>query len=113
MLGIKVSDFFYYSRRFRKRKKKKIRPGGKGVKYFPGWSRCRKKVQLVSSNSTEVHHRHDRVQSYSSARVNDFVDSSGLTTDTVIWEYMCKVGKNLAHTSLLKLSAILMAGSAL
>ena len=33
MLGIKVSDFFYYSRRFRKRKKKKIRSGEKGVKY--------------------------------------------------------------------------------
>ena len=33
MLGIKVSDFFYYSRRFKKRKKKKIRSGEKGVKY--------------------------------------------------------------------------------
>ena len=35
MLGIKVSDFFYYSRRFRKRKKKKNRSGDKGVKYTP------------------------------------------------------------------------------
>ena len=33
MLGIKVSDFFYYARRFRKRKKKKIRNGEKGLKY--------------------------------------------------------------------------------
>ena len=44
MLGIKVSDFFYYSRRFRKRKKKKIRNGEQGLKifsnYFPGWEEC-------------------------------------------------------------------------
>ena len=33
MLGIKVSDFFYYSRRFRKRKKKKIRNGEQGLRY--------------------------------------------------------------------------------
>ena len=33
MLGIKVSDFFYYARRFKKRKKKKIRNGEQGLKY--------------------------------------------------------------------------------
>ena len=33
MLGIKVSDFFFYSRRFGKRKKKKIRNGEQGLKY--------------------------------------------------------------------------------
>ena len=33
LLGIKVSDFFYYARRFRKRKKKKIRSGNQGLKY--------------------------------------------------------------------------------
>ena len=33
MLGIKVSDFFYYLRRFRKRKKKKIRNGEQGLRY--------------------------------------------------------------------------------
>ena len=32
MLGMKVSDFFSYSRRFRKRKKKKIRNGEQGLK---------------------------------------------------------------------------------
>ena len=32
-LGIEISDFFYYERRFRKRKKKKIRNGEKGLKY--------------------------------------------------------------------------------
>ena len=43
----------------------------------------RKKVQLVSSNSPEVNHRNDRMErSYSCPRVNDFLDSSGLTTDT-------------------------------
>ena len=45
----------------------------------------RKKVQLASSNSPEVHHRNDRMErSFSCPRVNDFLDSSGLTTDTVI-----------------------------
>ena len=33
ILGIKVSDFFYHARRFRKRKKKKIRNGEQGLKY--------------------------------------------------------------------------------
>ena len=40
---------------------------------------------------------------YSGARENDFQDSSGLTTDTVIWAYICKVGKNLADRALLKI----------
>ena len=40
---------------------------------------------------------------FSGARGNDLLDSSGLTTDIVLWEYMCKVGKNLAHTALLKI----------
>ena len=45
----------------------------------------RKRVQMVSSNSPMVHHKHDRMQrSYSSPRVNDFLDTSSLTTDTVI-----------------------------
>ena len=33
MEGIKDSDFFYYLRRFRKRKKKKIQSGNQGLKY--------------------------------------------------------------------------------
>ena len=33
LLGIKISDFFYYAGRFKKRKKKKIRNGEQGLKY--------------------------------------------------------------------------------
>ena len=62
----------------------------------------RKRVQVVRSNSPQVHNRHDREQRmYYSARAHDFLISSGLTTDTVLWEYMCKVGKDLAETALL------------
>ena len=64
----------------------------------------RKKVQLVSSNSPQVHHRDERIQErYSGARGSDLLQSSGLTTDTVIWAYICKVGKNLAERALLKI----------
>ena len=64
----------------------------------------RKEVQLVRSNSPQVNHRHDREQrTYSGPRVSDFPNSLGLTTDAVIWDYMCKVGKSLAATELLSI----------
>ena len=64
----------------------------------------RKRVQLVSNNSPQVQLTHDRMpRRYCSVPRNDFVDSSGITTDTVVWEYMCNVGKNLADTALLKI----------
>ena len=40
---------------------------------------------------------------YSGAHGSDLLESSGLTTDTVIWAYICKVGKNLADRALLKI----------
>ena len=64
----------------------------------------RKKVQVVSRISPQVHHRDERMQKrYSGARGSDLLESSGLTTDTVIWAYICKVGKNLADRALLKI----------
>ena len=64
----------------------------------------RKRVQLVSNNSPQVQLTHDRMpRRYCGVPRNDFVDSSGLTTDIVLWEYMCNVGKNLADTALLKI----------
>ena len=64
----------------------------------------RKKVQVVSRISPQVHHKDERMQKrYSGARGSDLLQSSGLTTDTVIWAYICKVGKNLADRVLLKI----------
>ena len=49
----------------------------------------RKKVQVVSSISPQVHHRDERMQKrYSGVRGSDLLESSGLTTDTVIWAYI-------------------------
>ena len=45
----------------------------------------RKRVQLVSNNSPQVQLTHDRMpRRYCGVPRNDFVDSSGLTTDTVL-----------------------------
>ena len=64
----------------------------------------RKRVQLLRRNSQQVHHRNHRDQrSYSGAPGCDFLNSVGLTTDAVIWDYMCKVGKSLADTALLNI----------
>ena len=64
----------------------------------------RRRVQLVGSNSPKVHHRHGQLQRrYLGIHGNDFLSSSGLTTDTVLWDYMCKVGKNLADSALLNI----------
>ena len=64
----------------------------------------RKRVPLRSNNSTQVRHTHDRKQRrYYGTRLNNLVDSSDRTTDSVLWEYMCKVGKNLEAPSLLKI----------
>ena len=34
---------------------------------------------------------------------NDILHAYGLTTDNVLWEYMCKVNKSLAYIGLLKI----------
>ena len=60
----------------------------------------------MSSNAPKpkVHHKHDRMQRrYSVAPRNNFSDSSKRTTDSVLWDYMCKVSKNLADPVLLKI----------
>ena len=64
----------------------------------------RKRVQLLSSKSPQVQHANNRVQRrFSDALRNDLVDTSEGTTDSVLWEYMWKVDKNLADTALLKI----------
>ena len=64
----------------------------------------RKSVQLVGSKSPQVQHTDERIKRrYSGALRNEMVDSSVQTTDSVLWEYMCKVGKNLAETDVLKI----------
>ena len=58
----------------------------------------------MNSKSPQVQHRNDRMQRrYSDALRNDLVDTSDGTTDSVLWEYICKVGKNLADAALLKI----------
>ena len=64
----------------------------------------RKRVQLVNSKSSQVQHTNHRMQRrYSDALRNDLVDTSDGTTDSVLWEYMWKVDKSLADTTLLKI----------
>ena len=64
----------------------------------------RKSVKLMSSTSPQVPHTHGRMQRrYSGARRNVLVDSSDCTTDSVLWEYMCKVGKTPPDRALLKI----------
>ena len=58
----------------------------------------------MSGKSPQVQHTDDRMQRRNSGTLrNDLVDNSNCTTDSVLWEYMCKVGKNLAHKPLLKI----------
>ena len=64
----------------------------------------RKRGQLQSNNSSKNEHSYYQMKgTFSGARGNDFLDSSGLTTDTVLWEYICKVDNNLADTALLNI----------
>ena len=64
----------------------------------------RKSVKLMTSTSPQVQHTHGRMQRrYSGARRNVLVDSSDCTTDSVLWEYMCKVGKTPPDKALLKI----------
>ena len=64
----------------------------------------RKRVQLVSSKSPQVQYTDDRMQKrYSGALRNELADSSVRTTDSVLWEYMCKVGKTPPEKALLKI----------
>ena len=58
----------------------------------------------MSAKSPQVPHIDDRMESRNSGALrSDLVDSSDRTTDSVLWEYMCKVGKNLAHKAILKI----------
>ena len=58
----------------------------------------------MNSNYPLVQHTHGRVERrYSGPRRNDFVHSSNRTTDSVLWEYMCKVGKTPPDKALLKI----------
>ena len=66
----------------------------------------RKRGQLDCTVFTQVKCQHShcpKQDPYFGARGNAFLHSPDLTTDTVLWEYMCRVGNSLAEKAVLKI----------